>query len=755
MKQKNRLLAGLLAAALMLALIPSAYAAQDRCPTCGGPNGTCTVIKEANCHEEGVEEYICLNDTCPQYRQSQLRKLERNPDYHDAIYTDNGDGTHSGICSHHASPITVQRERHTYSNGLCTKCRAVDYSSVNISLPENPVVYAALDDTSAVLSLSDVSLSIGSADITAEYDFSYNWYYQGKLVGSDKTYTLPADITGKEGSYKYVCFVMAVPKNSLTTQPVSGSCTVTVRVQDLITAYAAVGRGDKFLYLGDRDSQSSQSVEEQIYEAVYSASDSHPDYVIFNNTASTTKAGALDVVTGDRRYYFDPSTSSQYALKDVAFRPSGDATGTYTIGFSAYDTRGKEYAGVLSITVGQYAGDMDILYTTSRDTALKLSAAAFEDFWLDAYNRGSLTWVRFTQLPAAAEGSLYVDYTSADRPGTRVRAGDTFYKDPGRNQYGIGDVTFVAGARQSGYVVVPFEAYGENNAGRQIYLDGSMYILVSDGTAADITCRVSAGGTYAFNEADFLSVYQTATGSKGSGFSIQLSGVPANGALYVGYTASGRGTKLTAANVAGRPFYYSGARGDLIRDLTYVPGSSLADTVSYLAYDSQGKLLYSGKIVFTVGELAVNYTSAAAGVNFKASDFEKLLGATGKLSTVSFTPPAAASGTLYYGRSGTSAGTAITSDSVWYSVSTANTGVNALSMDNVTFVPRAGFSGTVNIPFTAYDAGNSKVTGTVHITVSAPTTTNPGTTTDPGNTTKPSYTVSFPDVPNTTGNAWY
>ena len=62
MKQKNRLLAGLLAAALMLALIPSAYAAQDRCPTCGGPNGTCTVIKEANCHEEGVEEYICLNE---------------------------------------------------------------------------------------------------------------------------------------------------------------------------------------------------------------------------------------------------------------------------------------------------------------------------------------------------------------------------------------------------------------------------------------------------------------------------------------------------------------------------------------------------------------------------------------------------------------------------------------------------------------------------------------------------------------------
>lgn len=548
---------------------------------------------------------------------------------------------------------------------------------------------------------------------------------------------------------------MAVPKNSLTTQPVSGSCTVTVRVQDLITAFATVGRGDKSLYLGDRDSQSSQSVEEQIYEAVYSASDSHPDYVIFNSVSSDTKTGTLEVLSGERKYYFDPSTSNQYALKDVVFRPSGDATGSYTIGFSAYDTRGKEYAGVLTITVGQYAGDMDVLYTTSRNIALKLTQDAFEDFWLDAYNRGSLTWVRFTQLPSSTEGSLYVDYTSADRPGTRVRAGDTFYKDPGRNQYGIGDVTFLAGGRQSGYVVVPFEAYGENNAGRQIYLDGSMYILVSDGTAADITCRVSAGSTYALNEADFLSVYQTATGSKGSGFSIQLSGVPASGALYVGYTAAGRGTRLTAANVSGRPFYYSGTRGDLIRDLTYVPGNSLTDTVSYLAYDSQGKLLYSGKIVFTVGELSVSYTSPATGVNFKASDFEKLLGVTGKLSTVSFTPPAAAYGTLYYGRSGTNAGTAITSDSVWYSVSTNNNGLNALSMDNVTFLPRSGFTGTVNIPFTAYDAGNSKVTGTVRITVTAPATTDPGTPTDPGTDTKPNYTVSFPDVPNTTGNAWY
>lgn len=755
MKRTKNVLSGLLAAALTITMIPSAYAAQVYCPACNQPDCTASIIKEANCHEEGVEEYYCHNPNCPEFQRSQLRKLDRDPENHDAIYSDNGDGTHSGACSYHSSPVTVQRQRHNFSNGLCTMCRAVDYSEVKISLPENPVVYAAVDDDGASLSLSDVSMSIGTADITNDYDLTYNWYYEGKLISSEKTYTLPTSITSKEGAYKYVCFVMAVPKNSLTTQPISASCTVTVRVQDLITAYAAVGRSDKNFYLGDKDSQSSQTVEEQIYEAVYSRTEYKPDYVIFG-TASSSKTGSLKVNAAER-YYFDPS-NRQSGLKDVAFSPSGDASGTYTINFNAYDTKGKEYPGVLTITVGQSAGDMDVFYTASRDAALKLKAESFDEFWMDAFPRGLFTWVRFTQLPSSAEGSLYVDYVSATNPGTRLRSSDTLYIEPGRSQIGIDDVTFLAGAKQSGYVIIPFEAFGENNYGRQTYLEGNMYILVSNGTVADINCRVTAGGTYALNEADFLSVYQAATNSRGSAFSIQLTSVPESGSLYVNYTSSGRGTKLTASNISGRPFYYSAARGDLIKDITYVPGTSLTDTVSYLAYDAQGKLLYSGNVRFTVGELTVSYNATSVGVNFKASDFEKLLGATGKLSTVSFTPPAAAYGTLYYGRSNTSVGTAITSDSVWYSVSTTNTGVNALSMNNVTFVPKAGYSGPVSIPFSAYDEGNSKVSGTVRITVTAPPPTKPDTnpgTTNPDNGSKPNYTVSFADVPNTTGNAWY
>ena len=158
----------------------------------------------------------------------------------------------------HTAAVNIEREAHTYdAAGVCTKCRAVNYGSVKVTLPENPEIYVSLNDAEASISLGDVSLAIGNADLTGEYTLSYNWYYEGKLVGSEQSYPLPASITEKEGSYKYVCFVMAVPKSGLTTQPISASCTVTVHVRDLITAYATVSTEDVYLSLGEPDSWSA------------------------------------------------------------------------------------------------------------------------------------------------------------------------------------------------------------------------------------------------------------------------------------------------------------------------------------------------------------------------------------------------------------------------------------------------------------------------------------------------------------------
>ena len=759
---RRRVPAALLALIMVLSLMPTAFAATvDMNSPCTSPTSINRVhswqweeVRAATCHDKGMRKGTCTFCTNVCYDEPSV-----NPNNHDYLYTDNGNGTHRAECRYHPEAIVTSQPHGQLVNGRCPQCLAVDYEAVTIVLPKDPVFMVSLDTADYGLSLGEVSLTLGSADVTKEYSLTYSWYYQGSLVYTGDTYTLPTSITSKEGDYKYVCFVMAVPKSSQTTQPISASCTVTVRVKDLISAHATLGRGDKSLYLGLVDSWSAQSVVEQIYQAVYNSASNntaaYPSHVIFG-TKPSSKVGDLLISGTKTPYYFNPTNNSQTPLADVRFQPSGEATGNYVISFTAYDTRGKEYPGSLTITVQQYTGDMDVMYTTSKDAPVTMAASDFETFWQDIYPRGGLTWVRFSALPSSYDGNLYTDFTSVSRPGTRVKAGDTFYVQPGNGQYGINEVTFLPGVRQADFVTVPFDAYGTNNLGQPIHQAGTLYIFISSGKVADITWRVTAGGSYALDAEEFLKVYQSATGSKGNNFYIQLLELPASGSLYVNYrNSTSTGTRLTAASIDARPFYYSSSRGELISGLTYVPGTAQTDSFRYVAYDGQGKLLYVGNVVCNMTDLTVSYNSTSDGVSFRARDFAGLLGTTGRLNTVSFTPPAAVYGTLYYNRSLTSPaltpGTAITSDSVWYSVSDKATAATALTMDNVSFVPAANYSGTVTIPFAAYDEQGSKLSGTVKISVTA-TTPKPSVPNNPG-TTVP--TVTFKDVPKTTGTAWY
>lgn len=747
-KSARRIPALLLTLVMLLSLMPTALAAATSCPKCQatGTDVAETATRTATCYQKGEIKLHC-NKCSFEW----IEPTDINPSNHEYKFQDNGDGTHSGECPYHPG-ARIDKQAHQIVNGRCTVCLAVDYSKVTISLPENPVVYVPLGSTDFGLTLGDVAMSIGSADITGDYNLTYSWYHQGTLVYTGDSYVLPASVTEKEGDLSYVCFVMAVPKSGLTTQPISASCTVTVHVRDIITAHATVGLDDTYLALGDMDRWSTQSVEEQIYKAAYDAGRGTPQYVVFG-TKPVSKVGALEVESGSR-YYFDRST---YDLSNVRFRPSKDATGPYAINFTVYNDANESFYGVLTITVQQYAGNLDVLYTTSKDMPVTLDGNDFADFWNKSYPRGALIRVTFTELPSTYEGSLYTGYASNARPGTRIKSRDTFYMDPGNSQYGIDDLTFVPGVRQGEYVAVPFEAFGTNDRDRQTYLDGVMYVFVSSGEAEDVTWRVSPGAAYNFNEEDLLHVYQKATGKTGSSFYIQLLDVPAAGALYAGYS-NGRGVKLTEASIASRPFYYSGSRGELISSLTYVSNGTISDAVRYVAYDLQGKILYVANLRFTAQDLSVSYTCTTGSVSFKGSDFEALAGASGKLTNVSFTPPDASLGTLYYGRSATAVGTAITSDSVWYSVSATSTTVNALRMDNVSFVPKAGYSGTVSIPFAAYDAAGSKVSGTVKIAVTAApvTPTNPTTPTTPTTPNIPiNPSISFKDVANTDANKWY
>lgn len=765
---RRRVPALLMTLVMLLAMVPVAQAKvvdrNSECTSSKSPDKTHRwadeeVVSVANCHEGGLLRY-----TCSYCGDTYYRETDEDPDNHDAVCTDNGDGTHSGVCEWHGrNGEEIVREKHNYDeNGICRQCRAIRYSDIKVTVSSPELRFVPLDSTDYKLTLDDVRLTLNGKDITNDYTLTYSWFYQGRQVSSDEAYTLPTSITSKEGSYSFSCFVMGMPKSSVNGQPVQGSCMVTVRVEDLISAQATVGRDEKFLELGEADNWSSLSVAEQIFDAVSLRSRYTLDYVYFEDASS--KVGSLDTKGRSVKYFYDAG-NKQESLEDVRFRPAGDTSGTFSVNFYAYDTDGKEFPGVLTITVQQHAGDMDVLLVTSKNEPVSLSTEAFEDFWAETYSRGDLERISFREMPNSAEGILYTDFTSLTSTGARVRAGELFYVDPGRRETGIDQVTFVPGSRQTEYVIVPFTAYGTNDRGNSANRDGELYVFISSGSVDPITCSVTPGSNYKLDGGNFLKIFQAATNSKSSNFYIQLLDVPESGALYANYNATtGRGTRLTASNIAGWSFFYSGS-GDLISDLTYIPGTAASDTVRYVACDNQGKMLYVGTFRFTTSTLTVPYQSTSAGVTFRAADFERLMGTAGKLTTVAFTPPAATVGTLYYGRTATSAGTPITGESVWFDVSSTNTIANARSMNDVTFVPWTGVNGLVTIPFAAYDANGSKLSGTVQINVSATavnpgTNTNPGTSTNPGTTTDPGTTTTVPDlkfkdVPKTNNTSWY
>ena len=85
MKQKlprRRGLSLLLALAMVLSLAPAAFAATVRCPECNSTNCTKTTVAEANCHEGGVDRYVCKN--CG---KTTLVETAEDKNNHDARYT--------------------------------------------------------------------------------------------------------------------------------------------------------------------------------------------------------------------------------------------------------------------------------------------------------------------------------------------------------------------------------------------------------------------------------------------------------------------------------------------------------------------------------------------------------------------------------------------------------------------------------------------------------------------------------------------
>lgn len=506
----------------------------------------------------------------------------------------------------------------------------------------------------------------------------------------------------------------------ISGQTYTAQCIVTVG--NAFNVMATVSSGETGFTLGSTNMKTTTSVVNQIASALYSSvvgSYRTLSHVIFGSVTSTY--GSLNATAGTA-YYYGGSSLYYGNLENITFVPSSyNYTGSATFSFTAYDTLGGAYPGTLTITVEKGGSNLDVAYSATLGQTVQLNAQDFSDFWQkETGNLGTLRYVTFGNSSSTV-GRLYYTATNGQQvavPGSTVQ----FYVSPNYTQTSLGSVSFVPSkmgtSYRTGTLAVPFTAYGTTSAVSAAVTSrsGMMYIMVTNGTVEDISYQAPVTGIK-LDGSDFLTVYRKATNSTlaTTAMYIQLLDVPAYGTLYYGsgsYLTSG--TKLTTANIGSMLFSSNTGATNSISNITYIPGTTkAADTVRYVAYStSNGTPLYVGEINFgATAKGAIKYHTNSAGVTFKSTDFFNA--DTGLLSVQYITFGKPSSGTLYKNYSN-GKGTAVSTTDLF---SYSNSGSQVTSINNLTYVPAAGYTGVVSIPYTGSNITGTQVSGTVKVYV--------------------------------------
>ena len=645
--------------------------------------------------EEGHIRYCTVCDTS---------KAHPDKTGHDLAYRDITATTHTEYCK--TNGCTYVKESVPHAGDPC----ACGYSSeVKLTASGSKIDKTYKYDQEVPLRVSNVSVTNGALDVTGEYDISFDW---GGDVYDDDGNEAYLDTRGSSASAW--CDVVAIKGSERLRYRVEWSADL----DDSITVEVSVYNTGSYA-LGDEDIDGDDSVVDQIYDAIDDITDGDDEleYVVFSKVSDSRK-GSLSADRNEEYYYDDGD------LDDVTFTAYEGYEGEVSFGFTARGIEGGRYSGTIIFNVEEgTASAGDIIYPAKSGEDVEFDVNDFEDFWENKYSKGSLDYVTFGSI-SSSRGDL------VDADGDKVSSRTKYYADPTSKQADLDGVTFEPGRNTNSAVTIDFTAYGTNNKS----INGTVVILYTEKDPEAIVYS-STGKNITLDADDFLDNYKDTMGSSASNIQIQFLEVPSNGTLYYNYNErTEKGTELTSKNVANYTFSTSSRASRSIEDVTYVPDSrGRSDTVRFACYTSGGDLRYYGEVTFgqTVQNVTVNMTSTSSGVTFQASTFFNADDALLSANTISFGTPS--SGTLYKNWNGTS-GTRVTASDMFSYVASV-TG-NA-SISTVTYVPVAGYSGTVTIPFSAYGAAGGIVSGTVSIRVTATTPT-----------------TIFTDVPTTGSQAW-
>ena len=420
----------------------------------------------------------------------------------------------------------------------------------------------------------------------------------------------------------------------------------------------------------------------------------------------------------DFEFYYSKSSDGDYALDSLSFVASDDFTGSVTLSFTAWYSSSKKASGKLVIK-SSAAAKGDITYTVEPSKEVSFDREDFNDFFQKKKDTSNtIKYVTFSTdatLNRSATGMLYANHgKSGEKSFTKSNLEDYefYYSKSSDGDYALDDLSFVASDDFDGSITLSFTAWysSSKKASGKLVIQPASAPVINLGYLGDILYSSANGATVQIKASDisrFLkSKYPSATLQ-----SVVLGGVPSTGSLYYNYYgASSYGTSrllLTAANCKQYTLYANPASASqyALTELLYVPsGTNYCAAVPFTAYGT-GSVSASGTILFSVNRSAVGevygVTPKNTAVTFPASAiYSAVYSAAGvSLDSIQLLKlPASNVGTVYVG---------------------ASTPANILTkygytsgsqqMSQLRFVPATGYTGSVEIPYVAYNSSGAAV----------------------------------------------
>ena len=181
------------------------------------------------------------------------------------------------------------------------------------------------------------------------------------------------------------------------------------------------------------------------------------NYYNASKYGTSTRAQITASNAGGQAFYFNPTSTAQYALTELTYVPSG-SNYCASIPFTAYGTNGARVNGSILISVTR-STVAEVYGVTTRNTAVSFPASGFYSAVLTSTG-SSLYSIQLLSLPASNEGTVYVG------SGTSTRANTSTQYTYASGASSISQLRFVPTSTFTGSVEIPYVAL--NSSGTAI-----------------------------------------------------------------------------------------------------------------------------------------------------------------------------------------------------------------------------------------------------------------------------------------------